>query len=261
MCGRSRSVGDMRIVVIGGSGNAGSAIVRELGRRGVHAVSLSRSGKAVAGEQGIGADIVTGDGLDEALAGADVVVDAVNSRNPLDPKPFTIGARNVVAAAERAGVPRAVLLSIIGVDRSKLSYHRRKREQELTYLGSSLDVAIVRAAQFHEWSTDLFEAGSALGAIPVVLGGRLQPVAVSEVAGFVADEALEPSGKRMLEIAGPQVRVSRDLAKSWQAATGARGIIVNGPFPPSMLDYLRSGANLSEQRKGTVTFEEWLDGR
>jgi uncharacterized protein YbjT (DUF2867 family) len=248
----------MRIVVIGGTGNAGSAIVRALARRGAEAVPLSRSGRAVDGMPGVQADIVSGAGLDAALAGAEVLVDASNSRNPIDPKPFTIGARNAVAAAERAGVQRAVVLSILGVEASKLSYHRRKREQELAYLDSPIETAIIRAAQFHEWSADQFEAGSALGAIPVVLGGRLQPVAVSEVAELVADEALEPSGKRFIEIAGPQVRVSRDLAKAWQAATGARGIIVNGPFPPSMLDYLRSGANLTEQRKGRITFEDWL---
>ncbi|SDR92633.1 SDR family oxidoreductase [Agrococcus carbonis] len=251
----------MRIVVIGGTGNAGSAIVRALARRGAEAVPLSRSGRAVDGHPGVQADIVSGTGLDAALAAAEVLVDASNSRNPIDPKPFTIGARNAVAAAERVGVQRAVVLSILGVEASKLSYHRRKREQELAYLDSPIETAIIRAAQFHEWSADQFEAGSALGAIPVVLGGRLQPVAVSEVAELVADEALDPSGKRFIEIAGPQVRVSRDLAKAWQAATGARGIIVNGPFPPSMLDYLRSGANLTEQRKGRITFEEWLAQR
>lgn len=251
----------MRIVVIGGSGNSGSAIVRALARRGADVHPLSRSGKAIAGASGVKADMVSGVGLDAALQGADVIVDACNSRNPIDPKPFTIGARNVVAAAERAGVQRAVVLSVLGVERSKLSYHRRKREQELTYLNSTLEVSVVRAAQFHEWSVDQFEAGSALGAIPVVLGGRMQPVAVSEVAELCADEALEPSGKRFVEIAGPQVRLSRDLAKAWQAATGARGIIVNGPFPPSMLDYLRSGANFTEQHKGTITFEEWLSRR
>ena len=251
----------MRIVVIGGSGNAGSAIVRALARRGADVHPLSRSGKAIAGASGVQADIVSGAGLEAALEGAAVIVDACNSRNPIDPKPFTIGARNIVAAAERAGVERAVVLSILGVERSKLSYHRRKHEQELTYLSSPLEVSVVRAAQFHEWSTDQFEAGSALGAIPVVLGGRMQPVAVSEVADLCADEALEPSGKRFIEIAGPQVRLSRDLAKSWQAATGARGLIVNGPFPPSMLDYLRSGANFTEQHKGRIGFEEWLSRR
>ncbi|MCH1882061.1 NAD(P)H-binding protein [Agrococcus sp. ARC_14] len=251
----------MRIVVIGGSGNSGSAIVRALARRGADVHPASRSGKAIAGASGLKADIVSGEGLDAALEGAEVIVDACNSRNPIDPKPFTIGARNVVAAAERTGVQRAVVLSILGVEQSKLSYHRRKREQELTYLDSSLEVSIVRAAQFHEWSVDQFEAGSALGAIPVVLGGRMQPVAVSEVADLCADEALEPSGKRFVEIAGPQVRLSRDLAKAWQAATGARGLIVNGPFPPSMLDYLRSGANFTEQHKGRITFEGWLSRR
>lgn len=251
----------MRIVVIGGTGNAGSAIVRALARRGAQVAPLSRSGKAIAGAPGVKADIVTGEGLEAALEGAEVIVDASNSRNPIDPKPFTIGARNIVSAAERAGVERAVVLSILGVERSRLSYHRRKHEQELTYLNAPLEVSIVRAAQFHEWSVDQFEAGSALGAIPVVLGGRLQTVAVSEVADLVADETLEPTGKRFVEIAGPQVRVSRDLAKAWQAATGARGLIVNGPFPPTMLDYLRSGANLSEQHKGRITFEEWLSRR
>lgn len=251
----------MRIVVIGGSGNAGSAIVRAIGRRGGTAVPLSRSGKAIAGAPGVKADIVSGAGLDAALEGADAIVDASNSRNPIDQKPFTVGARSIVAAAERVGVPRAVVLSILGVERSRLMYHRRKREQELIYLDSALEASVVRAAQFHEWSVDQFEAGSPLGVIPVALGGRLQPVAVSEVAELVGDEALEPSGKRFLEIAGPQVRLSRDLAKAWQAATGARGLIVNGPFPPSLLDYLRSGANLSEQRKGRITFEEWLERR
>jgi uncharacterized protein YbjT (DUF2867 family) len=252
----------MRIVVLGGSGNAGSAIVRAIGRRGGDLpTAVSRSGKVIAGAPGAKADVVTGEGLDAALSGADVVIDALNSRNPLDLRPFTIGTRNLVQAAERAGVGRVVLLSILGVERSRLGYHRRKRQQELAYLESPLEVSVVRAAQFHDWSVDQFEAGSALGAIPVALGGRLQPVAVSEVAALVAQEALEPTGKRFTEIAGPEVRISRDLAKSWQRITGARGLIVNGPFPPSLLDYLRSGANLSEQHKGAITFEEWLERR
>lgn len=251
----------MRIVVIGGSGNAGSAIVRALGRRGAEAVPLSRSGKAIAGAPGVAADIVSGEGLDTAFAGAEAIVDASNTRNPLDLRPFTVGARNVVAAAEGAGVQRAVVLSILGVDRSKLSYHRKKLEQEDVYRASALETVAVRAAQFHEWPVDMFEAGAALGAIPVMLGGRLQTVDVGEVASLVADEATDPSGKEIVPLAGPQVRVSRDLAKAWQAATGARGLIVNGPFPPSLLDYVRSGANLTEERKGRVTFEEWLARR
>lgn len=251
----------MRIVVVGGTGTAGAAIVRALARRGAEPVPLSRSGRAIAGAIGVKADIVSGEGLGDALEGAEAVVDASNSRNPLDQRPFTTGARNVVAAATEAGVERAVVLSILGVDRSRLTYHRKKLEQEQIYESSPLRTTVVRAAQFHEWSVDMFEAGAPLGAIPVLLGGRLQPVDVGEVAALCAEEAIAPSGTSPIDFAGPEVRVSRDLARAWQSATGARGHIVNGPFPPSMLDYVRSGANLTESRKGRITFEEWLARR
>ena len=121
----------MRIVVIGGSGNAGSAIVRALARRGADVHPMSRSGKAIAGASGVKADIVSGDGLDEALAGAEVIVDAVNSRNPIDLKPFTIGARNVVAAAERGrrvyyGTLADLIMSLEEAEASGLLQQRLK---------------------------------------------------------------------------------------------------------------------------------------
>lgn len=251
----------MRIAVIGGSGNAGAKVVRRIQRLGHEAVAVSRSGNAVAGSAAARADIVTGDGLADALEGAEAVVDCSNTNNLLDTRIFTVGARNVVGAAIEAGVQRAVLLSIVGIDASTFPYHHRKVDQEHTYLDSRLDASVVRATQFHEFPVGYFEHGAAVGVIPVFLGARFQTVDVGEVADVVAMEAVEPSGKRIVDVGGPEVHVSRDLAKAWQQHTHARGIIVNGPFPPSLLKFYREGANLLPAGGivGEISFGEWLD--
>lgn len=253
----------MRIAVIGGTGNAGARVVRAVRRHGHTAVAISRSGAPVGAAEGMSADVLTGEGLDRALVGIDVVVDCANTANFIDTRIFTSGARNIVEAAVRAGVQRAVVLSIVGIDRSTLPYHKRKLDQEHIYVDSQLDTTIVRATQFHEFPVSFFEGGAAVGAIPVFLGARFQTVDVGEVADVVALEAVEPSGRRIVDVGGPQVRVSRDLAKSWQQRTHARGLIVNGPFPPSMLTFFREGANLLPEGgiKGEITFEQWLDQR
>lgn len=253
----------MRIAVVGGTGNAGSKTIRRIQRHGHEAVAVSRSGDSVSGAPGKRADIMSGEGLAEAFDGVEGVVDCSNTTNLLDTRIFTTGARNVVAAATEAGVERAVLLSIVGLDKSTFSYHQRKLDQEHIYLDSKLDACVVRATQFHEFPVMYFEGGAAVGAIPVFLGARFQTVDVGEVADVLALEAIEPSGKRIIDVGGPDVRVSRDLAKAWQQQTHARGLIVNGPFPPSLLKFYREGANLlpASGHRGVVTFEEWLRNR
>ncbi|WP_344339668.1 SDR family oxidoreductase [Agrococcus versicolor] len=250
----------MRIAVFGGTGNAGARIVAQVQRHGHEVVAVSRSGSDVHGAPGAKADLLSGDGLHAALDDVDVLVDATNTANPLDTRIFTLGAQHLIAAAEHVGVERAVVLSIVGAEHSTFPYHQRKADQERRYLSSRLDASVVRATQFHDFPITFFEQARPLGVIPVFLGARFQTVDPDEVAELVAQEAVEPSGKRFTEIGGPRVRVSRDLAKAWQQATHARGLIVNGPFPPSLLTFFREGRNLLGEggQVGSVSFEDWL---
>lgn len=248
----------MRIAVIGATGQTGRLVTERIARNGHEIVAISRAGTAVPGAtDSIAADILTGEGLGGAFDECEVVIDVTNTKNFLDTRIFTIGAKNVVQEAERAGVKRAVVLSVVGAEQSHFQYHQRKLEQERTYRESGLDVAVVRATQFYSFLTSFFENGSNVGAIPVFLGARFQPVAAEEVADLITTTVLGGLGDA--EIAGPRIWVSRDLAKVWQAETRARGVIVNGPFPPKLLDFFRSGHNLSETAmQGAVTFQEWL---
>ena len=251
----------MRIAVVGATGQTGQLLTERLHKLGARVVAISRSGRSVEGaETAAAADVVTGAGLDDALAGCDVVVDLVNTQKLIDLRVFSMGTRNLIAAAERVGVERAVMLSAVGVEQSQFPYHRKKHEQERLYRESKLETTIVRATEFHSFVTSFFENGSAMGAIPVFLGARFQPVAPEEVADLLATTIMNNLGDS--EIAGPRVWVSRDLAKVWQQSTRARGLIVNGPFPPKLLEFFRSGANLSDTAlQGAVSFQEWLQYR
>lgn len=248
----------MRIAVVGATGQTGRLLIERLHKLGGQAVAVSRSGKSVEGAvDAAAADVVTGAGLDAALEGCDVLVDVVNTQKLVDLRVFSLGARNQIAAAERVGIKRAVMLSAVGVEQSQYPYHRKKAEQERLYRESSLDTTIVRATEYHSFITSFFENGSAMGAIPVFLGARFQPVAPEEVADLLATTVMNDLGDS--EIAGPRVWVSRDLAKAWQQSSRARGLIVNGPFPPKLLEFFRSGANLSDTAlQGAVSFQEWL---
>lgn len=251
----------MRIAVIGATGQTGRLVIERIARSGHEVVAISRGGVAVPGAvDAIAADVVTGEGLGGAFDECDVIVDVLNTKNFLDTRIFTIGAKNIIAEAERDGVGRAVVLSVVGAEHSNFQYHQRKVEQERIYRASALDATIVRATQYYSFLTSFFENGSTVGAIPVFLGARFQPVAVEEVADLIATTAVNGLGDA--EIAGPKVWVSRELAKAWQTETRARGVIVNGPFPPKLLDFFRSGENLSDTAmQGAVTFQEWLSAR
>ena len=248
----------MRIAVIGATGQTGSLVTEALAKSGSEVVAVSRSGATVPGAaSSASADILSGEGLAAALEGVDTVIDASNTKNFLDARIFVQGSANVVEAAVDAGVARIVVVSVLGAEHSRFQYHQRKVEQERIYRESGIETTVIRASQFMSFITTFFDNGAAMGAIPVFLGARFQPVAPSEVADLIATTAVNRLGDA--EIVGPKVWVSRDLAKAWQARTRARGLIVNGPFPPKLLDFFRSGHNLSDTAmQGAIGFDEWL---
>jgi len=213
----------MRITVIGASGLIGTEVVDLLRKGGHDVVAASRTS---------GADVITGDGLGDALAGANVLVDVTNSPSFEDDPVlafFTTSTTNLVAAAKAAGVGHYVALSIVGVDGLPESgYMRAKVAQEKLITESSLPYSIVRATQFAEFADGII-ASMTEGDAVLVPDALIQPIAADDVAAEVARAAVgEPlNGNR--DIGGPDKVSFEELARSVLAKHGEDKTVVVDP--------------------------------
>ncbi|MCB5294584.1 hypothetical protein BJQ90_04053 [Arthrobacter sp. SO3] len=213
------------------------------------------------GAEYFAADVSTGERLAAALVGADVVIDCLEGRSGKALKNFADGGARLLAAAQDAGVERAVVLSIINCDRSSFGYYASKAAKEQIYERSGLETVALRATQFHSLLAGIFAVGSKLRIIPVVKGARFQPIAPDDVAAALLEAALEPAGlrHRVRTIGGPEIEEMGEFARQWKAATGSRGRIVRFPLAGAMGKYLRAGLNLvPEERHAGETFRGWL---
>ena len=188
----------MKIVVIGGTGLIGSKTI----------VLLRGAGHdALAAAPNTGVNTVTGEGLEAALDGAEVVIDLANSRS-FEPSAvmgfFTAHEKNLLAAEARTGVRHHVVLSIVGTDRSPDNgYFRAKVVQEELIKGSSIPYTVIRSTQFMEFLGAIADAGQEDGVINIATG-LFQPIAADDVAAFVTDAALAVPRNGTIEIAGPE---------------------------------------------------------
>src|SRR5215471_10310343 len=187
----------MKIVVIGGTGLIGSKTVAILRRRG-HEV--------VAAAPNTGVNTITGEGLKEAMAGTQVVVDLANSPSFEDKAVlefFETSGRNLLAAAAAAGVRHHVVLSMVGTDRRDKGYARGKLAQEKLVEASGIPYTIIRSTEFLEFLGGI--AASSTDRNMVRLSpGQFQPIAADDVAATVAEVALAAPRNGILEIAGPE---------------------------------------------------------
>ncbi|GAA5017066.1 SDR family oxidoreductase [Streptomyces siamensis] len=239
----------MKIAVAGGTGVAGRAVVEELRARGHVPVVLSR---------GHGVDLVSGSGLYAALTGVEAVIDVSNvttNRKSVAVGFFDKAGRNLLGAAERAGVRHLVTPSIVGVDRVGHPYYTGKLRQEEIIQGGVVPWTILRATQFYEF------VGQALSGVPgpiaLVPTAVVQPIAVREVAEALVDLALGSPRGMAPELAGPQVESLVDLARRLIAAGGARRRPVVPLYLPGAM---RKGGLLptGPGPRGTQTFADWL---
>jgi len=209
----------MKIAVIGGTGLIGSQVVNILNAGGHQAVPLSPS---------TGVDLLSGQGLSEALAGADVVVNLTNSPtfDEASPAFFRTTMENMLAAAMAAGVGHAVILSIVGADQvPDLDYFRAKELQEDILKAGPVPYSIVRATQFFEfmdatmsWTSD--EHTVRLPATPI------QPIAAADVAKAVADVCAGTPLLGVRNVAGPEVFTLDELGRITLAARGDQRTVV-----------------------------------
>lgn len=247
----------LTVAVVGGTGTLGRATVRALQSDGFDVRALSRR----APEHPV--DLTTGAGLDAALSGCDVVVDASNG--PPSGKATAVlvdGSRRLLEAERRAGVAHHVCVSIVGIDDVPMAYYRVKVAQEQVVRDADVPWTIVRATQFHDLLAGLLAAAARWRIVPAARA-RFQPVDVQEVAQAVRDVvAGEPQRARM-NVAGPEVHDLRALGRVWRETTGRRALPVPIPLPGSVGRALRAGALTCADPhvRGTTTFAVWLQAQ
>jgi uncharacterized protein YbjT (DUF2867 family) len=244
----------MKIVVIGGLGVVGASVVEILAEQDLEVVAASRR---------TGVDVITGAGLREALTGADVVIDVVNSPSFEDRAAlefFETSTRQLLAMEAEANVGHHVALSIVGAERlSANGYFRAKRAQERQVAASGRPYTIVRATQFFEFLGAIVDA-SAQGDEIRLAPARVQLVAADDVAIALSKLALAPPQNATIEVAGPDPSRLDEMVAAFMAATGDdRRVVPDGAA-------LYFGSVLSDEtlmagdivRFGYTEFGSWL---
>lgn len=217
-----------RVVVLGGTGEMGARVATVLEARGHDVVRAARS---------TGVDVTTGAGLDDALVGADTVLDCLNvvTTSRADAVAFFEGAaRRVRAAAERAGVGHLVVLSIVNTTdptvRRAVGYYAGKAAQEEAYEETTVPVTVVRTTA---WFTlgETFLSQIRLGRVAVVPRLRLRPVHPDAAASLLADLVARGPGTPLLELAGPEEVDAAEMARAVAAARHPGVRVVGLPLP------------------------------
>jgi uncharacterized protein YbjT (DUF2867 family) len=255
----------MVVAVTGGTGTVGRHVVQELAASGHEVRVLTRHPPRnhVAGVEHRRVDLATGEGLDQALAGAEAVVDAANRPGTGRRAASVIvdGTQRVLEAERRAGVGHHVAVSIVGIEKVPYSYYEAKVEQERAVRGGGVPWSIVRATQFHEL-VDMAFAAPARAGLLLAPDIRLQPVDPRHVAGILAGVVQNGPLGDWKQVAGPRVERLRDLARAWRAATGRRARIVALPLPRRIGVPLAAGALVPETAvTGGPSFRTWLTER
>lgn len=244
----------MRIAVAGGTGVVGRHIVDAVRTAGHEPTVLARS-------QGV--DLLTRKGVDAALDGVDVVIDASNvSTLKADAAIdfFRTATGTLTAAAARAGVGHLVVLSIVGIDRIPYDYYAGKVAQEQVAASSTVPWTIQRATQFHEFAEQLF-ARAKLGPLHVAPRARVQPIAAREVGEHLVRVALAPAQGRAADLAGPREEALDEMVKAYARHRGHRGWVPAVSLPGRQMKAMRAGLALpgKDAALGTETFAEWLE--
>jgi uncharacterized protein YbjT (DUF2867 family) len=248
----------MRIAVAGATGRLGRHLVEVLEERGHRVVPISRTH---------GIDLVSAVGLEDALSGVDVILDAATWPTPDRDEAtsfFITASRNLHEAGQAAGVGRMLVVSIIGIDEMKGDYQQAKAEHERVSLSGPIPTRVVRAAQFHEFVAQMVD-WSTQGDVASVPNMKTQLVAARSVAEAMANLVTAPNWSRQEgpapEVAGPRPEKLVDAATLLAARRGrpARVEEVVNPDDPDA-DAMANGVLLPGP--GAIlagpTFASWL---
>lgn len=237
----------------GGTGQLGRLIVERVSAKGHEAISISRAD---------GVDLLSGDGLFDALENVSVLIDAsaqMSTSAAASVDFFTRVTRNLLAAERRAGVGHHVAISIIGASAVDASYYAGKAVQERILRAEPGGWSLLRTTQFYEFTQQLIEQGR-VGPLQLVPSMRSQPVAAREVAAELVDIALDDPRGIVPDLAGPEEVRMAELVRAYLSATKDPRPVLEVPVPGRWGRGMRSGALLPEAgtRTGREVFSQWL---
>ncbi|RUX25286.1 SDR family oxidoreductase [Mesorhizobium sp. M2A.F.Ca.ET.042.01.1.1] len=244
----------MKIVIIGGTGLIGSKTVERLRKKGHEVLAASPNS---------GVNTVTGEGLTEALAGAQVVVDLANSPSFEDKAVlqfFETSGRNLLAAGKAAGVKHHIALSIVGAERLPDSgYLRAKMMQEKLIRESGIPYTIVQSTQFFEFLGGIAQSAT-VGDTVTLPSAYFQPIASDDVADIMTDVALSAPINGTIEIAGPEPIRMSDLVARFLKATNDPRKVIGDPHARYFGTELDDSSLVpgDHPRIGAIRFEDWF---
>jgi uncharacterized protein YbjT (DUF2867 family) len=244
----------MKIVVIGGSGLIGSKLVTKLTQAGHQVVAASPAS---------GVNTLTGEGLAEALTGAEVVVDVANSPSFEDNAVmdfFVTSGNNLLAAEKTAGVQHHIALSVVGTERLQGSgYFRAKLAQEKLIKEAGIPYSILHSTQFFEFVGGIVQSGT-VGDTVHISPAPIQPIASDDVVSALAEVTLGSPLNSTVEVAGPEKFKLSDLVKKYMGLKNdSREVIADIHAPYFGVELNESSLIPGENpRVGTIRYDEWI---
>ena len=255
----------MRVLVTGGTGVLGREVVpRLVEAKHVVRVMSRRSGEsnAVGDVEWAQGDIMTGEGLGDAVRDVEIIVHCASSPFKKTAETDVEGTRKLLEAAKDAGVANFYYISIVGIDRIKFAYYKSKLSAEKVIEDGGVPYTILRATQFHPLLADNLLPMMKKGPFMFLPGAvKFQLIDPGEVADHIVATLANGPGGRLPDIGGPQVQTAKEIAGQWRAATGRSYITVPVPSVGFLSGMAKAYNCCPDQIGGKITFREWLAKR
>jgi uncharacterized protein YbjT (DUF2867 family) len=244
------------VLVTGGTGRLGTRLAERLRAGGLRPRVMSRSGRPGT----VKGNLLTGEGLREAVDGTDAIIHAAQSPTRNTRETFVRGTERLLRAAEEADVSHVLYPSIVGIERIPLAYYEAKLESERVVERSLVPWTILRATQFHDLILGIIRPLARFPLVaPVPKGLLFQPMDAGEVADRLIELTLSGPAGRVPDVGGPEVKTLAELASAYLRVTGAQKRILELPLPGKAARALREGAQIdADSAWGTVTWGEFL---
>lgn len=244
------------ILVTGATGDLGRVLLPALESAGHSVRAMSRR---PGGPQTVVADLSTGAGVADAVAGVDAIIHAASDPRGETEQTDVEGTRRLVEAV--TNVPHLIYVSIVGVDRNPYPYYRAKHEAERIVTRSGIPYSIVRAAQFHDLIAYLLQSRLRRGPVLFMpIGWAAQPLAAVDLAGHLVRQVADGPSSEVVEFVGPSRLSGREMLRAWRAAGHQRGPVVPVLLRGETARAFRMKSNIGspDAVRGRIGWAQWL---